>query len=73
MAAAGEALMLAAGPLLAPENARQLDFEGDADEFGQFLCEAMALFGTSHLYALGSPDKKILFLQQVCLTQWCFS
>lgn len=64
MATAGEALMHAAGQLLAPENARQLDYDGDADEFGQYLCETMAGFGTSHLHTL-APDKKILFLQQV--------
>ena len=64
MATAGEALMHAAGQLLATENARQLDNDGDADEFGQYLCETMAGFGTSHLHTL-APDKKILFLQQV--------
>lgn len=66
MMAAGEALINAAGPLLAPEHMRELDYEGDAEEFGQYLCETMALFGTSHLHCLGSPDKKILFLQQAC-------
>jgi exportin-5 len=65
MAATGEALLRAGGALLAPEHVRELDYEGDADEFGQYLCETMATFGTSHLHTLGSPDKKILFLQQV--------
>lgn len=66
MAATGEALMHAAGTLLAPENVRQLEYEGDADEFGQYLCETMAGFGTSHLHTLTPPDRKILFLQQAC-------
>ena len=65
MAATGEALMQAAGSLLAPGNASQLEYDGDADEFGQYVCETMAGFGTSHLHTL-APDKKILFLQQAC-------
>lgn len=65
MAATGEALMQAAGALLAPGNASQLEYDGDADEFGQYVCETMAGFGTSHLHTL-APDKKILFLQQAC-------
>ena len=65
MTETGQALLAAAGQLLAPGNAAQLDFEGDADEFGQYLCETMAAYGASHLHLIGSPEKKILFLQQV--------
>lgn len=61
----GQALMAAASQLLAPANIPQLDFEGDADEFGQYLCETMALHGASHLNCVGGPDQKIVFLQQV--------
>ncbi|BDA43725.1 Exportin-5 [Coccomyxa sp. Obi] len=64
MAATGEALMQAAGSLLSPGNASQLEYDGDSDEFGQYVCETMAGFGTSHLHTL-APDKKILFLQQM--------
>lgn len=65
MTETGQALLAAAGQLLAPGNAAQLDFEGDADEFGQYLCETMAAYGASHLHLIGSPEKKIIFLQQV--------
>lgn len=65
MAETGQALLAAAGQLLAPENAAQLDFEGDADEFGQYLCETMAAYGASHLHCIGGSDERILFLQQV--------
>ncbi len=65
MTETGQALLGAASQLLAAGNAAQLDFEGDADEFGQYLCETMASYGASHLHCIGSPDKKILFLQQV--------
>ena len=65
MTETGQALLGAASQLLAPGNVAQLDFEGDADEFGQYLCETMASYGASHLHCIGSPDKKILFLQQV--------
>lgn len=72
MAATGEALMQAAGSLLAPGNASQLEYDGDADEFGQYVCETMAGFGPSHLHTL-APDKKILFLQQACSPALCLS
>ena len=65
MTETGQALLGPASQLLTPGNAEQLDFEGDADEFGQYLCETMASYGASHLHCIGSPDKKILFLQQV--------
>ena len=65
MTEVGQALMAAATQLLAPANIPQLDFEGDADEFGQYLCETMALYGASHLHCVGGPDQKVLYLQQV--------
>ena len=65
MTEVGQALMAAGSQLLAPGNVAQLDFEGEADEFGQYLCETMALYGASHLHCIGGPDKKVLFLQQV--------
>jgi len=65
MTEVGQALLAAASQVLAPETAVQLDFDGDADEYGQYLCETMASYGASHLHCIGSPDKKILFLQQV--------
>lgn len=65
MTETGQALLAAAGQLLAPGNTAQLDFEGDADEFGQYLCETMAAYGASHLHLIGSPEKKIVLLQQV--------
>ena len=65
MTETGQALLGAASQLLAAGNAAQLDFEGDADEFGQYLCETMASYGASHLHCIGSSDKKIVFLQQV--------
>ena len=65
MTEVGQALMAAASQLLAPGNVAQLDFEGDEDEFGQYLCETMALYGASHLHCVGGPDQKVLFLQQV--------
>ena len=71
MTETGQALLGAASQLLAPGNAAQLDFEGDADEFGQYLCEALASYGASHLHCIGSPDKKILFLQQVAPSCSC--
>ncbi len=65
MTEVGQALIAAASQLLAPGNVAQLEFEGDADEFGQYLCETMALYGASHLHCVGGPDQKVLFLQQV--------
>ena len=65
MTEVGQALLAAGSQLLAPRNVAQLDFEGEADDFGQYLCETMALYGASHLHCIGGPDRKVLFLQQV--------
>lgn len=67
MAATGGALTQAASTVLTQQAHEQLSFEGDADEFGQRLCETMAEFGSSHLHSLPSQDTKILFLQQARL------
>ncbi len=66
MLEAGEALMRTANTLLAPENnpAVELDYEGDNDEFGLLVCDAMAVLGSGHL-AQAAPDagRKMAFLQ----------
>ena len=52
-----EALIQTANTLLAPENnpAKELDFEGDNDEFGLLVCDAMAVLGTGHI-TQAAPD-----------------
>jgi hypothetical protein len=60
----GEALMRAAGGVLAPGAAAGLAPDGPLDELGQRLADTMAAFGASHLSALATPDKRTLFLQQ---------
>ncbi len=64
MDGAGEALMRAAGGVLAPGAAAGLAPDGPLDELGQRLADTMAAFGASHLSALATPDKRTLFLQQ---------
>ncbi|KAK9829960.1 hypothetical protein WJX72_008872 [[Myrmecia] bisecta] len=63
--AIGEALMRAAAAVLEPAMQRELDYEGSLEEFGQRLCDTMVAFGSGHLHTLASPEKKILFLQQM--------
>jgi exportin-5 len=66
MLEAGEALMQTANVLLAPESnpATELDYEGDNDEFGLLVCDAMAVLGSGHL-SQAAPDtgRRMAFLQ----------
>ncbi len=64
MDATGDALMRAASAVLAG-SAAELGFEGALDDFGQRLCDSMAIFGAAHFYCLSTQEKKTLFLQQV--------
>ena len=69
MMEAGEALMQTANTLLAPENNpdSQLDYEGDNDEFGLLVCDAMAVLGSGHLQQ-AAPDvggRRMMFLQMM--------
>lgn len=58
------ALMQAAEALLAPSALGELDYEGDNDEFGQAVCEAMATLGSFHLgTAFPDPSRRLAFLQ----------
>ena len=64
MDATGDALMRAASAVLAG-SAAELGFEGALDDFGQRLCDSMAIFGAAHFHCLSTQEKKTLFLQQV--------
>lgn len=67
MKEAGEALMQTANTLLAPENnpATALDYEGDNDEFGLLVCDAMAVLGSGHLQqaAPEAGGRRMMFLE----------
>jgi exportin-5 len=69
MLEAGDALMQTANTLLAAENnpAIELDYEGDNDEFGLLVCDAMAVLGSGHLQQAapvdGGGNRRMLFLQ----------
>jgi len=57
------ALMRSAEALLAPEAVKELGFEGDSDEFGQAVCEALAMLGSTHLAAaLPTPPIRLRYL-----------
>ena len=43
----------------------RMRFEWALDDFGQRLCDSMAIFGASHFQCLSTQEKKTLFLQQV--------
>ncbi|KAG7667885.1 hypothetical protein Ndes2526B_g01708 [Nannochloris sp. 'desiccata'] len=64
---AGEALMQTASSLLAPENnpGSELDYEGDNDEFGLLVCDALAVLGSGHLQqaAPEAGGRRMMFLQ----------
>eukprot|EP00891_Asterochloris_glomerata_P003358 jgi/Astpho2/3358/Aster-x1142 len=64
MDATGDALMRAASAVLAG-SAAELGFEGALDDFGQRLCDSMAIFGAAHFHCLSTQEKKTLFLQQM--------
>ena len=64
MDATGDALMRAASAVLAG-SAAELGYEGALDDFGQRLCDSMAIFGAAHFHCLSTQEKKTLFLQQV--------
>ena len=64
MDATGDALMRAASAVLAGSSA-ELGYEGALDDFGQRLCDSMAIFGAAHFHCLSTQEKKTLFLQQV--------
>ena len=64
MDATGDALMRAASAVLAG-SAAELGYEGASEDFGQRLCDSMAIFGAAHFHCLGTQEKKTLFLQQV--------
>ena len=64
MDATGDALMRAGSAVLAG-SAAELGYEGALDEFGQRLCDSMAIFGAAHFHCLSTQEKKTLFLQQV--------
>lgn len=61
-----EALIQTANGLLAPESnpAKELDFEGDNDEFGLLVCDAMAVLGTGHItQAAPDPARRMAYLK----------
>ena len=64
MDATGDALMRAASAVLAG-SAAELGYEGALDDFGQRLCDSMAIFGAAHFHCVSTQEKKTLFLQQV--------
>jgi exportin-5 len=65
-AQAAAALDATAARLLAPGAAAELGYEGDADEFGQLLCETMATLGAAHLAAaVPAPEARLQYLQHM--------
>lgn len=64
MVETGEALMRAAEQVLAPQNAGELGFGGELEEFAQLACVCMGLWGYAHLRML-TAERRLHFLQLV--------
>ena len=66
MQEAAEALIQTANALLAPEASpdKELDFEGENEEFGLLICESMATLGTGHIsQAVPDAARRMVYLQ----------
>ena len=56
--------MMAAETVLAPQTAAQLGHGGALEDFAQYVCTTLGMWGSYHLGCL-PPDRKARFLQLV--------
>lgn len=63
-----DALLGAAGAVLQPATAPELDFEGSMEEYGRRLCSILALFADLHFAAMPNVHKQYVLIQHVSRT-----
>ena len=66
MCETGEALVGAAEWVLAPSNSPELGFGGDLEEYAQYLCASMGIWGCFHSNTL-PVERRNVFLHLVSL------
>jgi hypothetical protein len=57
MCETGEALIHASEFLLAPQNSPELGFGGLLEEYAQYVCQSMGMWGYNHYNTLPEPRK----------------
>lgn len=72
MKEAGQALMQLSAQVLKPALRAQLNYEGQLEEVGLTLADAMAMFGSKYLSVLPTPQDRHAFLDQV-LREYVFA